>query len=134
MEINVRKAWEKAANAMPGISKELNQLIPSVCEAIDARPADILAVKKTLDALLAFLASPAGRTDANCVAVDDFFLLPENYGWDPIWDHLPGPLIEILADIGGALHDSITVPEIAESFESTPEQLLKRLRSIDFGQ
>ncbi len=130
MDINIQKAWEKATSKRLGISEELNQLIPPLCEAIDAKPTDIAAIKKALDALLTFLASPAGRTDANCVAVDSFFCHPE-YGWDSGWDHLPEPLVEILADMGGALHDTITAPGVAANFESIPEQLLRRLRAAE---
>jgi hypothetical protein len=129
MDINIQKAWEKAASKRPGVSAELNQLIPPVCEAIDAKPTDTAAIKKALDALLTFLASPAGRTDANCVAVDHFFCHPE-YGWDSGWDRLPESLVEILSDMAGALHDTIKAPEIAANFESTPEQLLRRLRAV----
>jgi len=31
-------------------------------------------------------------------------------------------------DLGGALHDTITDPEIARNFESLPEQLLERVK------
>ena len=82
--------------------------------------------------VLEFLSSPGGRTDANCRAVD-FALMNENELWerfesietaDPV-------LADVLRDMSGALHDTVSAPEIARNFESTPEQLLTRLRMSD---
>ncbi len=39
-------------------------------------------------------------------------------------------LADVLGDVGGALHDTVKVPEIAENFDSTPEQLLARVRQF----
>lgn len=36
-------------------------------------------------------------------------------------------LADVLRDMAGALHDTVTAPAIASNFESTPEQLLARL-------
>jgi hypothetical protein len=74
------------------------------------------------------LASPEGRSNANCSATDNFFLLRE--GWETDWDHLPGSFGDILGDMGAALHDTVEAPEIARNFESTPEQLLERIQAI----
>ena len=71
----------------------------------------------------AFLASPYGRTDANCCAVDRFFA-----GIQPMWRDLPPPLREIFSDMSGTLHDAIYAPGIAASFSSLPE-LLERICS-----
>ena len=51
---------------------------------------------------------------------------------DELWAerNLPNPFHDIFADIAGALHDTVSAPEIAENFESTPEQLLKRAREL----
>jgi len=59
-------------------------------------------------------------------AVDMFLLL------DDCWlnDDLPEAYHDILADMGGALHDTITAPQIAENFDSTPEQLLARAHTL----
>jgi len=113
----------------PTVSTALSELGPAVCDAIDRRPGSVTAVKTALDALLTFLASPEGRTSANCEAVDSFFSMSEEYGWNGVWDHLPDQIQDILADIAGALHDTIATPGVAENFESTPEQLLARLRA-----
>ena len=68
------------------------------------------------------MSSPAGRTDHNCRAVDRFLCLG-----DLSWPELPGPLGDVLADMAGALHDTVSSPAVALNFESTPEQLLQRL-------
>ena len=77
--------------------------------------------------LLEFLASPQGRTDANCRAVDSFFT------FDECWLDLPDALHDIFGDMAGALHDTISAPHIAHNFDSTPEQLLARVRSTHFN-
>jgi len=86
---------------------------------------DAAAVRNALDELLIFLASPGGRTDANCCAVDRFFGSLEGH-----WSRLPPDLASLLDDMGGTLHDSIYAPQIAAHFESLPEQLLNRLRKL----
>ena len=111
------------------LSPELKALLYSVCESLEPEVPDLTCVRDTLKRLLEFLASPAGRTDANCTAADCFMLRV----WNDRWDRLPAPYHDILADIAGALHDTVSAPEIARSFESTPEQLLERVRSLDHG-
>jgi hypothetical protein len=81
------------------------------------------ALKSDLEALLAFLASERGRTDANCCAVDFFFSQCQSS-----WAQLPPPLRDIFEGMSGTLHDAIYAPKIAANFGSLPEQLLERLR------
>ena len=56
--------------------------------------------------------------------------------YDELWveRNLPDPFHDIFADMSGALHDTISAPEIAENFDSTPEQLLKRARDLNTEQ
>lgn len=77
-----------------------------------------------MENLLEFLASPRGLTDANCTAVDRFLCFGEFE-----WPDLPDPIQDVLGDMAGALHDTLSSPETAANFESTPEQLLARLRA-----
>ncbi len=126
----IRTAWARAS-AAGDVSKALDSLVPRVCEEIQRRPSELRALREGLEALLAFLASPSGRTDANCQAVDTFFCVPDVHGWNGEWGHLPQAFREILADIGGMLHDTVSAPEIARNFDSTPEQLLDRVRNIE---
>ena len=101
----------------------LQPLMQSVRAAVFASPADVPTVKASLIALLEYLSSPAGRTDANCCAVDGFFYLDDDL---PL-EHLPNSLQDVFAHMD-ALHDTITTPDIAQNFSSTPEQLLERAR------
>jgi len=122
-------AWARAAGGRD-VSASLSELVPSLCAEIERHPTDLRALRNGLEALLVFLGSPAGRTESNCRAVDLFFCMPEDFGWDIDWTHLPESVQEILADLGGALHDTLTYPKIAENFASTPEQLPGRVRRI----
>ena len=56
----------------------LQPLMQSVRAAVFASRINAVAVKASLIALLEYLSSPAGRTDANCCAVDSFFYLDDD--------------------------------------------------------
>lgn len=85
-------------------------------------------IKSALEDLLIWLNEPANNTNENCRQVDlfvTFQIEPEKL------DYLPEDIQEILADLGGALHDTHTSPDIAENFCSTPRQLLERVRKVE---
>ena len=107
-------------------SEGLAALLRNLYVELQREPVQPLRIRTTLTDLLEFLASPSGRTDANCRAVDSFL------GQDAAWDgeRLPPAYVDILADMSSALHDTILAPEIAANFESTPEQLLARVRAL----
>jgi hypothetical protein len=120
------QAWAKVAdpeNSEP-VSADLRPLLRQVYETIIKQPPDFLEIKGALVNLLSFLNSEVGRTSANCMATDLFFCLAD---WGIDWDAYPEPLTEILDDMGGTLHDTVSNPEIARNFYSLPEQLLERL-------
>lgn len=108
------------------VSTQLGPLLHAAYESIISRPYDPATVADRVDALLAFLCSPIGRTNANCHAVDYFFLIRD--GWNGTWEDEPEGLADVLGDLGGALHDTVSAPEIAVNFDSTPEQILTKLR------
>jgi hypothetical protein len=108
----------------PGVSLELELLMRELCESLVSRPPDARRIQAAAWSVLSFLVTPSGRTDANCTAVNYFLLLGK---FD--WSNLPAPLTDVLDDMAGTLHDTISDPAIALNFESTPEQLLARLRS-----
>jgi hypothetical protein len=110
------------------VSPRLALLLREVYAQVVRADADLAVLHGALDNLLSFLASPAGRTHANCVATDSFFML--NDRWERHWEHLPEPYQDLLGLLGDALHDTIAAPEIAENFDNTPEQLLARLQQI----
>ena len=111
------------------VAPELKPLVRNVYQLVVADSPDLHAIKGALMQLLQFLSSPRGRTDANCWAVDLFFSIDEH--WERHWNHLPESFAEVLDDLGGALHDTIGEPEIAQNFDSTPEQLLQRVHKIN---
>ena len=101
----------------------LEPLMQSVRAAVFASEMDAGTVKASLITLLEYLSSSTGRTDSNCCAVDGFFCLDDDL---PL-ERLPDSLQDVFAHMD-ALHDTITAPQIAENFGSTPEQLLERAR------
>ena len=109
------------------VSSELRPLLLAVFRLL-GQQAEPTLVADAIEELLQFLCSPRGRTNGNCVATDHFFALDEGWG-DVGWDYLPSCLGDVLADAAGALHDTVSAPEIAENFDSTPEQLLSRLQA-----
>jgi hypothetical protein len=104
------------------VSRELKPLLEDVHAALDR--SDAAALRSSLEQLLVFLAG-AGRTDANCSTTDYFMTFAE-----PLWQDSPPELRSIMEDMSGTLHDSIYAPDIARTFEATPEQLLERLRRV----
>ncbi|MGO8927655.1 MAG: hypothetical protein ACLQU3_12280 [Limisphaerales bacterium] len=103
------------------------RLVEEMQTAVAAAALDLPRVARCLDSLLQYLCSPGGRTDANCRFVDSFFM--EHDEWAE--RGLPDALHDLFADIAGALHDTCSAPHIARNFDSTPEQLLQRLRTMN---
>jgi hypothetical protein len=105
---------------------ELVPLMRSLQQCYSLDPVDPTALKDALISVLAFLCTSSGRTDANCSAVNTFLVL------DDVWEleHLPSAYCEILQDMAGSLHDTVSAPYIAENFDSTPEQLLARTQRL----
>ena len=114
----------QSTEALQQADATLQPLMQSVRDAVFASPIDLATVKTSLMAVFEYLSSPVGRTDANCCAVDGFFYLDDDLPLERLSDSLQ--------DVFGhmdALHDTITAPDIAENFSSTPEQLLGRVRN-----
>lgn len=100
----------------------------SVYRELGRVPVDRVRLKAALEDLLLFLSSPEGRTNATCWVVDHVFLLRE--GWEVDTWHVPEDFRGVIEDFGGALHDAVEAPRIAEDVDSTPQQLLERVWSI----
>jgi hypothetical protein len=102
------------------------ELVMIIMQALNNNVIDLVLLKNSLMALFEYLSSENGRSDANCRAVDAFFM------FDNTWAErkLPEPFQDIFGDMSGALHDSISAPEIAENFDSTPEALLIRAKQL----
>lgn len=110
------------------VSPELRPLIKDVYQHIIKQPPNFSEIKVSLEKLFTYLTSSTGRTSANCYATDLFFAIAD---WNVDWEIYPERLKEIIGDIGGTLHDTISHPKIAENFDSLPEQLLERVRNWD---
>ena len=103
----------------------LRPLVETLNAHLQNRPLDFRAIKTAMIAVLEFLSSPAGRTDANCRAADAFFFHDESW----VEAELPDPYHDVFAHMD-ALHDTVTAPHIAQNFGSSPDQLLERARSL----
>jgi hypothetical protein len=95
-------------------------------DVLATRPVELASARSAIIVVLEFLSSSTGRTNANCHAVDTFLMVDECW----LNDELPENYQEILADMSGALHDTVSAPHIAENFDSTPEQLLQKARAL----
>lgn len=102
------------------------ELVEGVQAAIAAGTVDVPGVVRSLESLLQYPCSPEGLTDANCRFVDSFFM--EHDEWAQ--RGLPDALHDVFVDMAGALHDTFSNAHIARNFESTPDQLLARPRSM----
>ena len=120
---NFEEIWERHGRAA-ATSPQLAPLVSDLYDKLVSSRVDPTEIQIAVERVLTFLATPEGRTDANCRAVDHFLCLGE---FD--WPDLPSPLGDVLADMAGTLHDTVSAPEIAANFDSTPERLLARLRA-----
>jgi hypothetical protein len=100
------------------VSRELEALMRDVHAALG----EDAALAAALERALVFLGTAEGRTDANCSVTDQFIAATEE-------EWRESRLAPILQDMGGTLHDSIHAPNVAKTFEATPEQLLERIRN-----
>ena len=111
---------------MPIHDQVLVKWIGAVDTTLLANPIVLPQLKSDLIALLDYLASPSGRTDENCRAVDNHF--QHHDAWAKM--NLPSDFRDLLADMAGILHDAVSAPSVAQNFESTPEQLLDRAKKL----
>lgn len=125
-------AWAAAAKPRGGetVSPELKPLLRDTYTLVLANPKNLSALKQSLRALLEYLAGP-GRTNANCWAVDLFFMTGDNWESDSGAQDLPDDFVDVFATISGALHDTVSAPHIAENFDSLPEQILAQVNRLD---
>jgi len=86
------------------------------------------SIASAIEDVLVWLNKSENNTDSNYKRVD--YYVVKNIISNDVYDYLSEDIKEIIFDMGGALHDTHTSPEIAENFESTPQQLLKRVRKL----
>lgn len=114
-------------NILMNADSTTRDLVGRIIEVLSDKNLNLIELKNGMICLLEYLSSPEGRTDINCKAVDSFFMS------DDLWLEcdLPSEFHDIFADMSGTLHDTMSAPEIAANFESTPEQLLKRTMELN---
>ena len=124
-------AWAAVAVPHNGerATPELKPLLRRLYTAVLTTPVDLGELKASLIQVFEYL-SGAGRTNANCWAVDSFFGLSE--GWERDWteQEFPDDFHEVMALTGDALHDTVQSPDVAANFDCLPEQLLDRARNL----
>ncbi len=85
-------------------------------------------VLHTLELILLWLSNPQNNTNENCQKIDSFVayeIIPQKE-----YEAIPEDIKVILFDIGASLSDTHTSPEVAVNFESTPSQLLERVKKL----
>lgn len=107
----------------PELEPLLRRFFEELVRSIHHDPFDDGSVARALRPLLVYLTTSAGRTSANCWATD-LFVTEMPLDVDPPDE---GLVLDIVWDMGAALHDTVSAPHIADNFFSTPEQLLARL-------
>ena len=103
----------------------LDQLLSELREILQRERPTPKAVYGQLELILQELIRE--NTDENCRKVDSYISTQID---DAAVQNLPDALQEIIFDMGGALHDTHSNPDIAKNFFSTPEQLLERLKAL----
>jgi hypothetical protein len=126
-------AWAAVSQPRDGqaVSPDLKPLLHQVYLDFQSIPVPLKLLKEHLAAVLEYL-TEGGRTNANCWAVDLFFCVSDDIGWEKDWTDadLPDDLHDVFDLIGQALHDTVSSPDIAWNFDCLPEQLLERLRRV----
>ena len=124
---NFEQSWQRMAILRSGeaTSPELHSLLQQTYEKIKEQPPKFRDIKISLENLLYYLTTESGRTSANCIATDLFFTLTD---WNMDREIFPETLTDIIGDVSGALHDTVSSPDIARNFGGLPEQLLERIQ------
>jgi hypothetical protein len=107
------EAWMAVNRSKGGesVSPELRPLLRRIYFDVLAAPVDLVALKKSLCALLEYL-TDNGRTKANCWAVGLFFCTSDGWARDWTEQDLPDDFQDVLSLMGQALHDTIEAPNI----------------------
>jgi len=104
---------------------EIMELLEALKITIDKQDTSRNEIISSIEDVLTWLVE--NNTDENCRMVDNYIAINIEHTQRM---KLPEDIQEIIFDMGGALHDTHTSPEVAKNFASTPEQLLYRLLEI----
>jgi hypothetical protein len=87
---------------------------------------DYVALKAGVESLLVYLASPEGKTDANCRQASSFFSLHSQWDKREVSPSFFGVFVSLLN-----LRNTLECPDEAFQCRTTPEQLLVDVRALD---
>jgi hypothetical protein len=79
------------------------ELVKAVQSVLASDQLNLETLKRSLITLLEYLSYREGRINANCRAVDSFFMADDRW----VERNLPDPFHDIFTDIAGALHDMV---------------------------
>lgn len=108
-------------------------LTEAVMRASTEADVDLQALRNALAALAGFLASPAGRTHANCTMAGALLDSPE--AWRRVnrnrarWQLLPAAYSDVL-DTFAIVAATFADPALADGLEGTPEQLAAAVAAL----
>lgn len=105
----------------------LDILLASWEKALNRVPIDVPNLIRETKAVLSFLCVPKNNTNENCRKVDAFVCLLIS---EVDLSSLNQDIRTIIIDMGMNLHDTHANPEVADNFQSTPCQLLRRIESF----
>ncbi len=110
------------------VAMEPDNLLDHLKDAIDLPQSSRKDILSAIKDVLEWLDELPNNTDANCRKVD-YFIASEIIG-KPRYHEMPEDIQGLLFDMGSALSDTFSAPDIADNFESTPTQLLTRVRQL----
>lgn len=123
-----KHAWAAACRDRNGraVAAELTPLAKRLYVEALRRPVDREVLKKSIEDMLEFLSSDAGKTHANVYAVSLFLDVDDD--WEGHWQDVPEDLYRILARMSAEMYRAVEDPSWTANFGAIPEQLLAKLR------
>ena len=105
-------------------------LVEQVQMTVATETVDLPWLVRSLDGLLQHYLLPKAARMRTVAMLILYFMKHEEWAEGS----LPDAIHDIFADMSGALHDTCSAPDVAQNFDSTPEQLLARLGNISTEQ
>ena len=114
------KVWKEYASK--GTAPELQPLVKEVYDGLLSQPAELNQIKTSLENLMRFLSDPQGRTQNNCLTVENFF--------SDLSDEWRKDVLDLPSEYKGIL-DEIEVLTTAEGkAQPAAEGILKMVQSL----
>lgn len=119
------EAAANAAVARESADPQLLELLAAISVEAARESPDIPALISSMEGLLEFLTSPKGSTAGYCRATSVYL-----GDMRDVSNAVPDSILAILMDMAGAMCNASTHLAAVEAMESTPEQLLSRVRNL----